>query len=451
MHVEISVALNFLISYLYNKLPRRRVDLLGEELEKGLKKKFEGHWYPDKPFKGSGFRCVRCNGENVDPVIVTAVFNAGLDLQEVKDYIPEEMTLWIDPSEVSYRISEKGPIKVLYTDRQEDGEASDTMDREVQAANHTFNPEALSFQPIDSISSSLSNLSLSPSSPVPPPGTWSSSSVSPSSALFSSPIPAMPPQQQQPHHHPHPHPHHNHPHHPHTHPSGSSFQQPPAAPPVFMGKSSNTTPQFTAASFAATKFGSTKLKSQAKRPTRLSPTELGNYFRQQQRAGFSVAPSPQRPRSLSPRDPRLEFLMDKQTRLYTRGQLSPQGHHSLVQTLQHQQQHQQQQQQLGFPPSAPQGPASPNNGNLPLPHMGGGGGGAGDAHHHHHHSTSPHLSPNNGMAAFPEMLSQGSGPGLHSPAQSLSPEGHKTFLDGLQQLGAVHGYPGHLQHLLVAN
>lgn len=51
MHIEIQVALNFVISYLYNKLPRRRVNLFGEELEKALKDRFQGHWYPEKPFK----------------------------------------------------------------------------------------------------------------------------------------------------------------------------------------------------------------------------------------------------------------------------------------------------------------------------------------------------------------------------------------------------------------
>lgn len=404
MHVEISVALNFLISYLYNKLPRRRVDVFGEELEKGLKKKFEGHWYPDKPFKGSGFRCVRCNGEKVDPVMVTAATNAGLDLTEIKNYIPEELTLWIDPSEVSYRICEKGPIKILYSDRHED-EGSDTADREVQAANHTFNPEALSFQPIDSLSSSLSNLSLSPSSPIPP-GTWSNS-TSPSQALFSStscaaPAPAAPL-------------------------TAPALQ--PAAP-SFVTKSS-VRPQFTAASFAATKFGSTKLKSQAKRPTRLSPTELGNYFRQQQRTGFVTAP-PQRPRSLSPRDPRVEFLMDQQHRMYYKGQgqLSPQGHQSL---------HHHQQQQLSFPPS-PQGPASPNSG-LHYGDMS-------------RLSSPPYLSPAGAGPAFPEML-PGPNFALHSPSNSLSPvnslspDGHKTFLDGLS-LGNM-GYNSHLQHLLMAN
>lgn len=53
MHIEVQVALNFVISYLYNKLPRRRVNIFGEELEKALKHKFQGHWYPEKPFKVS--------------------------------------------------------------------------------------------------------------------------------------------------------------------------------------------------------------------------------------------------------------------------------------------------------------------------------------------------------------------------------------------------------------
>lgn len=53
MHIEVQVALNFVISYLYNKLPRRRVNIFGEELEKALKEKFQGHWYPEKPFKVS--------------------------------------------------------------------------------------------------------------------------------------------------------------------------------------------------------------------------------------------------------------------------------------------------------------------------------------------------------------------------------------------------------------
>lgn len=469
MHVEVSVAINFFISYLYNKLPRRRVDLFGEELEKGLKQKFEGHWYPDKPFKGSGFRCIRCNGDKVDAVISTAARQSGLDLQEVKEYVPDELTMWIDPSEVSYRINEKSPIKILYSDRHEDDGCGDagmtSTDREVQ--NHTFNPDALSFQPIDSLSSSLSSLSLSPSSPVPP-GAWSAS-VSPSAALLSSPIPSVGAAQN------------------HGFIASSPVAAAPASStaPVFLGKAYNS-PQFTAATFAQTKFGSTKLKTQAKRPTRLSPTEMGNFFRQQQRAGFAgAAPSPQRPRSLSPRDPRLEFLIDQQQRLYQRGQLSPQGHQSMTQTMQQQNQqfnHQyQHQQQLTFPPcSSAQGPLSPGNSYSNPPN-----GSFNNSYNANscsgsnvpwslgpndpwassrNHNTSPHLSPNSGLpAGFPDLFSSAppsfshhsgsSVAGLHSPASSLSPpDGHKTFLDGLHHLNNVHhGYPPSLQHLLVAN
>lgn len=67
MHIEVQVALNFVISYLYNKLPRRRVNIFGEELEKALKDKFQGHWYPEKPFKvsrthtqHSPYSCILC-------------------------------------------------------------------------------------------------------------------------------------------------------------------------------------------------------------------------------------------------------------------------------------------------------------------------------------------------------------------------------------------------------
>ena len=114
MHVEVSVALNFIFSYLYNKLPRRRVDMLCEELERGLRKKFEGHWYPDEPCKGSGFRCIRLSGEKIEPALDVAVTLSGLSMDEIQEYLPKGLTIWIDPSEVSYRIGENGSVGILY-------------------------------------------------------------------------------------------------------------------------------------------------------------------------------------------------------------------------------------------------------------------------------------------------------------------------------------------------
>lgn len=113
MHLEIQVALNFLISFLYNKLPRRRVNQFGEELEAALKIKFAAHWYPGQPAKGSAYRCLKTTTP-LDPVYEVAARNCGLQLSDIQTFLPAEMCIWIDPGEVSYRMSEKGPVKLLY-------------------------------------------------------------------------------------------------------------------------------------------------------------------------------------------------------------------------------------------------------------------------------------------------------------------------------------------------
>ncbi|XP_014823232.1 PREDICTED: protein Tob1-like [Poecilia mexicana] len=196
MQLEIQVALNFIISYLYNKLPRRRVNIFGEELERQLKKKYEGHWYPDKPYKGSGFRCIHV-GEKVDPVVEQAAKESGLDIEDVRNNLPQDLSVWIDPFEVSYQIGEKGPVKVLYVD--DNNENGSELDREIK---NSFNPEAQVFMPIsDPVGASSES-----SSPSPP------------------------------------------------------FGQSAAVSPSFMPRSTQPL-TFTTATFAATKFGSTKMKS----------------------------------------------------------------------------------------------------------------------------------------------------------------------------------------------
>jgi protein Tob/BTG len=388
--METSVALNFVISYLYNKLPRRRVDMFGEELEKGLQGRFDGHWYPDKPFKGSAFRCIRITGDKTDPVMEQAAAMSGLDIEEIKDYLPQDLTLWIDPGEVSYRIGEKGIVKVLYSNRnsrETDIDTFESLDREIQAASRTFNPDAQCFKPIDSLSSSLSNLSVSPSSPTPGAPGWGS--VSPSQGQGQSPN-----------------------------------QGAPASPTpltCFLNRPNNT-PTFTTAMFAQTKFGSTKLKSQAKRPARLSPTEFGAYIKQRSvlqqppvvgpHQGPFVPPhiqSPTRPRTLSPREHR-DFL-EPQPRSGMYLPPAPSSQHGGFSTA-----HSPQQQ--------------PNNTGLLNPL----GGSLGDLY----------LNTPMGLG---DMLGNNRMP--VAPLNPPSPEGSKAFLEGLSMptLPPYHN----LQHLLVAN
>jgi len=158
----------------------------------------------------------------VDPVVDAAAKASGLDIGEIKSYLPAGLTIWIDPREVSCRLTENGPVKVIYRgggggvgtlDQTQgtlcnvDGDEM-TPDRELQRVNWGYDPS-------------------------PSPG-WSSTGGSGSGA---SPV------------------------------AGGTARVLHPPPP-------NTT-CFTAATFAQTKFGSTKMKSQTgpQRPNRLSPIE----------------------------------------------------------------------------------------------------------------------------------------------------------------------------------
>ncbi|RLU24877.1 hypothetical protein DMN91_002968 [Ooceraea biroi] len=256
MHIEVQVALNFVISYLYNKLPRRRVNLFGEELEKALKDKFKGHWYPEKPFKGSAFRCLK-TGDPVDPVLERAAKESGVPIQDILENLPAELAVWVDPGEVSYRIGELNAVKILYS---ETGDPHDetSADREV---TKTFNPEAQCFRPIEAVNTSLSGLSLSPKSTSPFSSSLGSNASNGSSnnqqnghgsGSSSAPSPT---------------------------PITNSFKGSPSPVPAFIPRT--TAPlTFTTATFAQTKFGSTKLKTSSKRANRMSPTEFSNYIKQ---------------------------------------------------------------------------------------------------------------------------------------------------------------------------
>lgn len=271
MHIEVQVALNFVISYLYNKLPRRRVNIFGEELEKALKDKFQGHWYPEKPFKGSAFRCLK-TGDPIDKVLERAARESGVPIQDILENLPQELAVWVDPGEVSYRIGEKGAVKILFSDKA-DPQDDHCADREV---TKTFNPEAQCFRPIDSVSCSLNNLSLSPSKSLgqfagvpngngnPAPAQiqvqqvvqQTGNQVVPNNPHLSSNSSAPSPTSM-----------------------ANSFKGSPSPVPAFIPRT--TTPlTFTTATFAQTKFGSTKLKTSSKRANRMSPTEFSNYIKQ---------------------------------------------------------------------------------------------------------------------------------------------------------------------------
>lgn len=74
---------------------------------------YQHHWFPNAPYRGSGYRCIRIN-HKMDPLIGKAACTIGLTKEQLFSLLPSELTMWVDPYEVSYRIGEDGSICVLY-------------------------------------------------------------------------------------------------------------------------------------------------------------------------------------------------------------------------------------------------------------------------------------------------------------------------------------------------
>jgi len=175
------------------------------------------------------FSASLCTCVKVDPVVDAAAKASGLDVGEIKSYLPAGLTIWIDPREVSCRLTENGPVQVIYrraltsdptqgVRRGAVGPDGDEViaDGELQHGRWGY----------DSFTAGGRVQDLSPSS------GWSSTG---GSGGGGSPVAG----------------------------GNTRVLQPPA-----------TTTCFTAATFAQTKFGSTKMKSQGpQRPSRLSPIE----------------------------------------------------------------------------------------------------------------------------------------------------------------------------------
>ncbi|CAF0733515.1 unnamed protein product [Didymodactylos carnosus] len=333
MQFEVSVALNFVIGYLYNKLPRRRVNMLGEEIEKHLRMKFQEHWYPERPTKGSAYRSLRISKEKVDKVLINAAIDCGLDLQEILDALPNDLTIWIDPGEVSYRIGEKGPVKILYEDERRlirknkhdtnnkdslnSESSSDSEDRDGSIFNKAsdilikpFNLDAQVFRPIvddeNQLSTSIGSLiSLSPSSPptvlssvlASSTGSSSSGSSMNSSSTMNnkcsrSPNNLLLPTVSSP-----------------TITSSNNnlnTTTPTPTPPItttnnnngaFLNKTASTPMFISPATFAQTKFGSLKSKHASKKCQRMLPSEFSAYIKQKEQLQRNVQLQPSPPSS----------------------------------------------------------------------------------------------------------------------------------------------------------
>ncbi|XP_054482304.1 protein BTG3 [Anoplopoma fimbria] len=106
------------------KLASHKIDLFVERLAVALQEKFKGHWYPDNPGKGQAYRCIRMNRlHRQDPELLRACRESGIQFYDLR--LSRELTLWVDPGEVSCRYGENNPSFSVASFSNDDKEDTD--------------------------------------------------------------------------------------------------------------------------------------------------------------------------------------------------------------------------------------------------------------------------------------------------------------------------------------
>jgi protein Tob/BTG len=182
MRTEVSNAAIFLSNLIrYKRLSDDKLTLFRDALEAQFTASFTNHWFPERPLRGNAYRCIRIVNNRMDKLVAAAGADAGLSEDYLRSAFPQELTVWIDPFEVSYRIGEDGSIGIVYP-LQSNIEGSDSgkgsSDDELDSCSSDS----------DSCTSSSSSLSPSPTSSLfSLPNTCHSNASSLASYLRSSP------------------------------------------------------------------------------------------------------------------------------------------------------------------------------------------------------------------------------------------------------------------------
>lgn len=204
--VEIEAAVTFMTDVMKAaRFEDESTDKFKQALMGLLKQYYEGHWYPNDPFKGSGYRCLRVNGV-MNPLLTKAAQLSGLPIKKFRHAFPVELTVWVDPGDVSVRFGEEGSIGVYYA-KSGQGLRHDHQEMEELKKLVALAPKRSATPPANLLSSSTSSCDFFSSS---------SSSNHRSPTLLSNVVNAH-----------HLHQHHNH-HNNHSHGGSMSNRNSPA-------------------------------------------------------------------------------------------------------------------------------------------------------------------------------------------------------------------------------
>ncbi|XP_047186385.1 protein BTG4 isoform X2 [Scophthalmus maximus] len=184
MKEEIAAAVFFVARLVkrYGSLDADSRDRFAAALTSVLFENYKNHWHPKAPSKGQAYRCLRMNRVRLqDPVLQQACDRSVVQYQDLG--LPQELTVWVDPGEVSCRYGEHSApfcVSVVDSCRRGDREFSRRIHQAVERASHDVPSGSSSDEEegggdnsmsSSSSSSGFSSLSALCPAPIPEPKT----------------------------------------------------------------------------------------------------------------------------------------------------------------------------------------------------------------------------------------------------------------------------------------
>ncbi|KAM9333351.1 protein BTG4 [Pholidichthys leucotaenia] len=139
MKEEIAAAVFFVARLVkrYGCLDNESRERFSAEFTSVLFENYKNHWHPWAPTRGQAYRCLRMNRVQLqDPVLQQACERSSVRYEDLG--LPQELTVWVDPGEVSCRYGEHGTpfcVSELNGTRRADGEFSRRIHDAVERAS----------------------------------------------------------------------------------------------------------------------------------------------------------------------------------------------------------------------------------------------------------------------------------------------------------------------------
>ncbi|KAM9348046.1 protein BTG4 [Symphorus nematophorus] len=139
MKEEIAAAVFFVARLVkrYGCLDNEGRERFAAALTSVLFESYKNHWHPNAPTKGQAYRCLRMNRVQLqDPVLQQACEQSAARYEDLG--LPQELTVWVDPGEVSCRYGEHSTpfcVSVVDSSRRLDGEFSRRIHDAVERAS----------------------------------------------------------------------------------------------------------------------------------------------------------------------------------------------------------------------------------------------------------------------------------------------------------------------------